>query len=227
MLARISILTFIILIVSFWFYDEYKADLSMYKQTMTHTENIKQEKPKTITKQETKTNTYKKVNKDPLSLSRKTPYYYGDEELRIFLSGSKLEYPSKAEYISDSHYKYSWILKSNNKEVYVCDYTYSRIRNYDEKSIVACELKEAYEDFENGDRLLYRDYYMPIVNEEIMISNKSTYYDTHYALGKYSDMNCYVKGNNLYCTFNWYQNTDRGAMLVYTVNSTNRIVTAS
>ena len=167
-------------------------------------------------------------DKDPYSLSMKRYFYYGDKQLRGFLARTELEYPSKVEKLGTSNYRYSWILKSNNKVVYECEYSFNRQRKKEERSIVACEIKEGYEDWKNGDRRLYRDYYMPVADGEIdmIVSDKDTYYKSYFALGKFSDMKCYVKGNNIYCTFYWYQKTDRGPMLVYTSTATNRTTTA-
>ena len=38
-------------------------------------------------------------------------------------------------------------------------------------------------------------------------------------------MKCYVKGNNIYCTFYWYQRTNNGPVLVYMSSCTNKTTT--
>ena len=193
---------------------------------------VQQTKPKIESKPKTQkqdnSDTSTTINqKDTLSLSMKSQYYYSDSELRNILSQSDLEYCSRVDH-NDSFTTLVWILKSNNKEVYSCNYSYNRQRKTSERSKMSCQIKEGYQDYLDGDRLLYRDYIMPTANDEIEMAPNyhESYFQKYFILGKYSDMTCSVKGNDIYCTYYWYQNTDKGPMLVYTSNATNNKTTS-
>ena len=157
---------------------------------------------------------------DPLSLSFKSDEYFTSSQLKNRLSNSVLEYCSYVLDVEDSDIKniFTWNLKSNNKEVYRCEYSYNK------KSTVSCKVSEGYEDYLNGDTALIRHYTMPYPNdhtEMFIYLYPSDYYDEHFILGKYSDMTCYIYGDDIYLEYYWYQDTGDDYELVYKSTATN------
>ena len=83
--------------------------------------------------------------------------------------------------------------------------------------------------YQNGDTALIRDYVMPEKNDDIDMfvnENSSSYYEKYFILGKYSDMNRYIKGDDIYFEYYWYQNTDEGPALVYKSTAKNTDTTS-
>ncbi|MBR4461229.1 MAG: hypothetical protein IKS51_01410 [Erysipelotrichaceae bacterium] len=162
---------------------------------------------------------------DPLSLSFRNSNYYTESELRNKLALSELEYCSYLiEGEGPADYVLTWNLKSSGKEVYRCEYSYDKNRSYKVKSQAACELSEGYEDYRDGDRELIREYVMPQENDQIdmfVYENSSGYYEDYFILGKYSDMSCYIKGEDIYFEYSWYQRTEDGPVLVYKSTAKN------
>ena len=166
---------------------------------------------------------------DPYELSFNTSSYLFDNDLRNMLSGSELEYCSYITAINDNEMSLTWNLKSDESEVYRCDYSYDKNRNYDRRSLVSCKISEGYEKFKNGDNKLIRDYVMPQKDDRIDMfvkPNSDTYYKKYFILGKYSDMYCYVKGKDIYFEYYWYQDTAEGPVLVYKSTATNTTTTS-
>ena len=155
-----------------------------------------------------------KDSSDPLSLSFTSSSLLFDSDLRNILSSSDLEYCSKVmEHDGSSDLTLTWNLKSNDKEVYRCEYSYDNKRTYEKRSVTACKMSEAYEEYQNGDTALIRDYTMPEKDDDIdmfVYENSSSYYEKYFILGKYSDMYCYTKGDDIYFEYYWYQSTDEG-----------------
>ena len=146
------------------------------------------------------------------------------------LSGSKLEYCSHIEKGDGYDLLVTWNLKSSEKEVYRCEYSYDKQRkNYDAKSIVSCEVSDGYEDYQNGDTDLIRDYVMPEKDDRIdmfVYPKSSDYYGKYFILGKYSDMNCSVQEDDIFFEYLWYQKTDEGPVLVYKSTAANTTTTS-
>lgn len=169
-------------------------------------------------------------SKDPYGLSFTASSLYFDSDLRGILSSSELEYCSYVIQEEGSvNMTLTWNLVSNNKEVYSCDYSFDKKRDYSRQSIVSCQIGEAYQEYKDGDRKLIRDYVMPEKDDEIdmfIYPERSSYYEKYFILGKYSDMTCYIKGDDLYLEYYWYQNTDEGPALVYKSTATNYTTTS-
>ena len=51
-------------------------------------------------------------------------------------------------------------------------------------------------------------------------------YEKYFILGKYSDMNCSVQGDDIFFEYLWYQKTDEGPVLVYKSTATNTTTTS-
>lgn len=166
---------------------------------------------------------------DPLHLSFTDSEYLIDSKLRYRLKDSELEYCSHIVEDDPKNLTLTWNLKSNDKEVYACVYNYDRNRSYKKASMVTCSASEGYEDYKNGDTALIRDYVMPdgYYNNQMWVHPKSAWYNEYYQrefiLGKYSDMYCFVDGEDIHCEFYWYQNTDEGPALVYKSVATNHL----
>ncbi len=171
-----------------------------------------------------------KDTSDPLSLSFTDSTLLFDSDLRNILSDSILEYCSHVIEADDSSdLILTWNLKSDGREVYRCEYSYDRNRKYSEQSRTACRMSEAYQDYLDGDRALVRDYVMPEAGDDIdmfVYETGSSYYDKYFILGKYSDMECYVKGDDIYFTYYWYQDSDEGPRLVYKSTAKNTDTTS-
>ncbi|MBR0418652.1 MAG: hypothetical protein IJI66_05750 [Erysipelotrichaceae bacterium] len=171
-----------------------------------------------------------KNSSDPYNLSFTDSSLLFDSDLRNILSRSELEYCSYViEDVRSSNVTLTWNLKSNDKEVYRCDYSFDKNRSYSERSVIACKISEAYEKYKNGDTALIRDYVMPEKNDDIDMfinENSSSYYEKYFILGKYSDMYCYTKGDDIYFEYYWYQNTDEGPALVYKSTAENTDTTS-
>ena len=56
--------------------------------------------------------------------------------------------------------------------------------------------------------------------------NSSSYYEKYFILGKYSDMYCYTKGEDIFFEYEWYQNTKEGPALVYKSTAKNTDTTS-
>lgn len=224
---KLKILLFIIIImVAYYISSNTNKTTATPPQTNTP-------KPVSTTekKEQSDTTTSKPKNTtDPLSLSFTDPSLLFDSDLRNRLSGSILEYCSYViQSDNTNNLILTWNLKSDDREVYRCKYTYDRNRKYSEKSKVVCRLSEAYQDYLDADRQLIRDYVMPEAGDEIdmfVYENSTGYYDEYFILGKYSDMECYVKGNDIYFTYYWYQDTDEGPRLVYKSTAKNTDTTS-
>lgn len=171
-----------------------------------------------------------KDKNDPMSLSFTSSSLLFDSDLRNILSTSELEYCSYVIEDPDSKgITLTWNLKSDNREVYRCEYSYDKKRSYSEQSKTACRIFEAYDDYLNGDKALIRDYVMPEKGDEIdmfVYENSSSYYEKYFILGKYSDMYCYTKGDDIYFEYYWYQDTDDGPAMVYKSTATNTDTTS-
>ena len=167
-------------------------------------------------------------NNDPLGLSYSDNTYLNDSQIRNRLNKSELEYCSYLIKNDYGSYTLTWNLASNGKEVYRCDYTYNR-HSKGNDSVAACSVSEGYEDYKAGDKRLIREYIMPEADDHIdmwVYENSSSYYDEHFILGKYSDMECYVKGDDIFFTYYWYQDTEDGPVLVYRSNAKNTTTTS-
>lgn len=155
-----------------------------------------------------------KDENDPRSLSFTSSSLLFDSDLRNILSESVLEYCSYVIEDDDTgDLTLTWNLKSSGKEVYRCEYSFDKKRNYSERSKTACRISEAYDDYLAGDTALIRDYVMPEKGDAIdmfVYENSSSYYEEYFILGKYSDMYCYTKGDDIYFEYYWYQNTVDG-----------------
>ena len=165
---------------------------------------------------------------DPLSLSFTDSSYLVESKIRNRLSGSELEYCSHFIRNADGSYTITWNLADDEKEVYKCTYTYDK-KAYKDASKAACSLSDGYEEYRNGNKRLIRDYVMPEKDDGIdmwVYENGSSYYDEHFILGKNSDMECYVKGEDIFFTYYWYQNTDDGPVLVYKSTAKNTDTTS-
>ena len=171
-----------------------------------------------------------KDSSDPLSLSFTSSSLLFDSDLRNILSSSDLEYCSYVIEDDDSKkLTLTWNLKSNDKEVYRCEYSYDNKRTYAKRSVTACKMSEAYSDYQNGDTALIRDYVMPEKDDAIdmfVYENSSSYYENYFILGKYSDMYCYTKGDDIYFEYYWYQDTEEGPALVYKSTAKNTDTTS-
>ncbi len=161
----------------------------------------------------------KEDKNDPLSLSFSDSSLLFDSDLRNILSKSELEYCSQVTGDPEStDLLLTWNLKSDNREVYRCEYSFDKQRDYAERSKTACHFSEAYDDYLHGDTALIRDYVMPEKDDDIemfVYENSSAYYEKYFILGKYSDMYCYTKGDDIFFEYYWYQDTDDGPVLVY------------
>ncbi len=162
---------------------------------------------------------------DPYGLSFSGPSLLFDSDLRNMLSSSEMEYCSHVIRKDGSpDMTLTWNLKSSGKEVYSCDYSFDEDREYGKQSIVSCRVSEAFQEYKEGDRRLIRDYVMPEKDDGIDMfikPNGTSYYEKYFILGKYSDMTCYVKGEDLYLEYFWYQNTDDGPAMVYKSTAIN------
>lgn len=172
-----------------------------------------------------------KDENDPLSLSFTSSSLLFDSDLRNILSKSVLEYCSYVIEDDDAgDLTLTWNLKSSGKEVYRCEYSFDKKRNYSEQSRTACRISEGYDDYLSGDTALIRDYVMPEKDDAIdmfVYENSSSYYEKYFILGKYSDMYCYTKGDDIYFEYYWYQNTEDGPALVYKSTAKNTDTTSS
>ncbi len=171
-----------------------------------------------------------KDKNDPLSLSFISSSLLFDSDLRNILSKSVLEYCSYVIENDDSNdLILTWNLKSSGKEIYRCEYSFDKKRNYAERSKTACQISEAYDDYQAGDTALIRDYVMPEKGDAIdmfVYENSSSYYEEYFILGKYSDMYCHIKGDDIYFEYYWYQNTEDGPVLVYKSTAKNTDTTS-
>ena len=171
-----------------------------------------------------------KDKNDPMSLSFSSSSLLFDSDLRNILSSSDLEYCSHViEDQDSSDLILTWNLKSSGKEVYRCEYSFNKKRSYAERSKTACRISEAYDDYLSGDTALIRDYVMPEKDDGIdmfVYENSSSYYEKYFILGKYSDMYCYTKGDDIYFEYYWYQNTEDGPALVYKSTAKNTDTTS-
>ena len=173
-------------------------------------------------------NNVKTDNKDPLSLSFSDNEYRSDAKIRNALSKSKLEYCSHLIENGNNSYILTWNLAENDKEVYRCTYSYNRNSKTDSSQAV-CRLSEGYEDYKNGNTKLLREYVMPEADDHIDMwikENGSSYYDEQFILGKYSDMECYIRADDIYLTYYWYQDTEKGPALVYKSTARNTDTTS-
>ena len=98
-----------------------------------------------------KTDTKPVDNKDPLGLSYSDNTYLTESQIRNRLSRSELEYYSYFIKNKRNDYSLTWNLASNGKEVYRCDYTYSR-HSKGNDSVAACSISEGYDDYKAGDK---------------------------------------------------------------------------
>ena len=198
------------------------------KQQEKKTENTV--KPSSQTPSSGSTAVKPRNSKDPYGLSFSSSSLYFDSDLRGILSSSELEYCSFViQEEGSSDMTLTWNLASNNKTVYSCDYSFDKKREYRNQSVVACEVGEAYQEFKDGDRKLIRDYVMPQKDDGIdmfIYPERSSYYEKYFILGKYSDMSCYIKGDDLYLEYFWYQNTEDGPALVYQSTAVNYTTTS-
>ena len=170
-----------------------------------------------------------KDKNDPMSLSFSSSSLLFDSDLRNILSSSDLEYCSYVIEDDAGDLTLTWNLKSSGKEVYRCEYSFDKKRNYSERSKTACRISEAYDDYLAGDTALIRDYVMPEKGDAIdmfVYENSSSYYEEYFILGKYSDMYCYTKGDDIYFEYYWYQNTVDGPALVYKSTAKNTDTTS-
>ena len=216
------------LLAAFFFFGSCFSEITT-EEPSAQKEPVKQEeiKPKPKPAQPSAEDKY---HDDPLSSSFTSSSYLFDSDLRNMLSGSKLEYCSHIEKGDGYDLLVTWNLKSSEKEVYRCEYSYDKQRkNYDAKSIVSCEVSDGYEDYQNGDTDLIRDYVMPEKDDRIdmfVYPKSSDYYGKYFILGKYSDMNCSVQGDDIFFEYLWYQKTDEGPVLVYKSTATNTTTTS-
>ena len=160
---------------------------------------------------------------DPLHLSFSDGNYYEDAGLREKLSHSVLEYCSSAEYIGKK-YVITWNLKDSGEEVYRCEYTYDNKTKSGKNAVAVCHKGEAYDDFRSGNAALTRYYVMPEPGDRIdmfVYPDSDGYYKKYFILGKYSDMNCYISGEDIYFEYSWYQDTENGPVLVYRSTAKN------
>ncbi|MBR2788893.1 MAG: hypothetical protein IKD94_06980, partial [Erysipelotrichaceae bacterium] len=198
------------------------------KQQEKKTENIA--KPSSQASSSESTAVKPKNARDPYDLSFVSSSLFFDSDLRSILSSSKLEYCSYVIQEEGSpNMRLTWNLASNNKEVYSCDYSFDKKREYEKQSVISCQIGEAYQEFKDGDKRLIRDYVMPEKGDEIdmfIYPDSSSYYEKYFILGKYSDMTCYIKGDDLYLEYYWYQNTDEGPALVYKSTAANYTTTS-
>ena len=193
-------------------------------------EPIKKPETATVSKPTATEKPKPKDENDPLSLSFASSSLLFDSDLRNTLSKSVLEYCSYVIEDDDAgDLTLTWNLKSSGKEVYRCEYSFDKKRNYSEQSRTACRISEGYDDYLAGDTALIRDYVMPEKGDEIdmfVYENSSSYYEEYFILGKYSDMYCYTKGDDIYFEYYWYQNTEDGPALVYKSTAKNTDTTS-
>ncbi|MCR4634312.1 MAG: hypothetical protein K5648_09330 [Erysipelotrichaceae bacterium] len=157
--------------------------------------------------------------KDPYSLSFESSSLFSDADLRAALSHSRLEYCSSIEKKEDGSLLISWNRKSDGKGVYSCSYSFDKKRSYGKRSVVSCKMEEAFEDFDTGrDTALIRDYVMPEKDDGIdmfVYEKRKDYYERYFILGKYSDMDCYIEGDDIFFEYSWYRDSEEGPVLVY------------
>lgn len=121
------------LLAAFFFFGSCFSEITT-EEPSAQKEPVKQEeiKPKPKPAQPSAEDKY---HNDPLSLSFTSSSYLFDSDLRNMLSGSKLEYCSHIEKGDGYDLLVTWNLKSSEKEVYRCEYSYDKQRkNYDAKS---------------------------------------------------------------------------------------------
>ena len=202
-----------------------RSCFSVEKETV----NTEKEKPVIIHEKKEETYIEKKEDpNDPLRLSFEDKNYLEEAIIRNRLTGSELEYCSHV-FKEDGSTVFTWNLKDDDKEVYHCSYSFDKNRSYEKRSVVSCHLSQGYEDYKNGEGILIRDYVMPEKGDEIdmfVYPNSSDYYEKYFILGKYSDMYCYVKGDDIYFEYEWYQNTEDGPVLVYQSTAKNTDTTS-
>lgn len=232
----ILILLFVAVVITFEFdqaSQKAKQDATVTSQSQKKTQTEYKPKIETTTQSnntvtQTKTSDYERTfSFDPMKLSFTSSSYYEKALLKGKLASSKLGYCS---YVSETENGYilTWNLKSNNKEIYSCKYSYDKNREYDSQSSCKCRKSDGYDDYLNGDTRLIRDYTMPVPNDNIEIyahEVRDYYYEKYFILGKFSDMYCYTKGDDIYCEYYWYQRTDNGPVLVYASSAKNNYTT--
>ena len=193
-------------------------------------EETEEETVQETTVQETQTESTQPQNEDPFGLSFSDYTYHSESELRNMLSTSELEYCSYIQEFEDhDRAVLTWNLKSSNKEVYRCYYSYLKDRKYGKPSMASCRISEAYQEYLDGDKALIRDYVMPEKDDGIdmfVYPNSAEYYEKYFILGKYSDMYCYVKGDDIFFEYYWYQKSDSGPKLVYKSSAVNTNTTS-
>lgn len=177
----------------------------------------------TPTPRPTQKPTPKPETNDPLSLSFTDDKYYESAVLREKLSHSYLEYCSAVKE-TGKKYILTWNIKDSGEEVYRCEYTYDNKVKNGKNAVAVCQKGEAYTDFVAGETALSRYYVMPEPGDKIdmfVYPDSSGYYDKYFILGKYSDMTCYVSGEDIYFEYSWYQDTENGPVLVYRSTAKN------
>ncbi len=171
-----------------------------------------------------------KTDADPYKLGFKTSGLLFASDLRKMLSRSELEYCSAVtEKENSNDVVLTWNLLDSGREVYRCHYTFDKSRKYAEQSVTACKTGEAYDEYLKGERRLSRDYIMPAKDDRIdmfVYENSSDYYEKYFILGRYSDMYCYIKEDDIYFEYYWYQNSDEGPILVYKSTAKNTTTTS-
>ena len=201
-----------------------KETVSPSSNTAETTQTSESEKPAASA------NKPQQTSLDPYKLSFTSSSLLFDSDLRNILSSSPLEYCSYVtEKEGSSDLTLTWNLKSTGKEVYRCEYSFNKKRNYSEWSKTSCRVSEAYEDYRDGDKALIRDYVMPEKDDDIDMfvhEKSSSYYESYFILGKYSDMYCYIKGDDIYFEYYWYQNTEDGPAMVYKSTARNMTTTS-
>lgn len=203
--------------------------ITLYSLDVNERNRKTDNKTETVTDKKEEKKEETKENKDPLGLSFNTADYLEETVVRNRLANSVLEHCSYVE-DRDLSIRYSWVLKSSNKEVYSCVYSCNKKRPNGTQSSASCSIKEGYEDYLSGDKELIRYYVMPEANDNIdmfVYPNSSAYYEKYFILGKYSDMKCSTDKDNAYFEYYWYQNTDSGPMLVYYSTATNYKTTSA
>lgn len=160
---------------------------------------------------------------DPLGLSFEDYSYYLENDLRNYLANSELGICSEVSsnpQLEATNYTFIYRLKSNEKIVYECNYIHE-----DNKSYFVCVKKEGYEDYLNGETNMYRDYRMPVENNDMWINN-DRYYKRQFSLGKFSDMKCKLVNEDIFIDYYWYHNGEDGPVLIYEASAKNKKITS-
>ena len=159
---------------------------------------------------------------DPYGLSFRSSSYFEEASLRERLSHSPLEYCSQV-FQEGKSTVLTWNLRSNDEEVYRCTYRYVNKTGVSEPTQVSCQKGEAFSAYQNGDTSLKRYYVMPEAGDGIdmfVYPKSSSYYEKYFILGKYSDMHCEIRGNDIYFDYYWYQDEEE-PLLVYHSSAVN------